>query len=348
MLESLINEDKDGAEELFHEIVVEKSRDIYNNLLEDESEVDESDDEVEEATDEEVDESDEDLDEASDEEVDESDEEVEEGFDLDEFEVEADPMDAMMGGDAGDDMEMDIDMDGGDEEGDDEGDEGDVEDRVEDLEDALDDLKAEFEKMMAGDDEGDDMDDMGDDEGEEEPEEAFAFEATDEEVDESDDTEIEEGGHSDQMIKDKENMSKAEFEKKYGDAAKDMDESAKSASETMREYVEKVSATMGDNGANNTSAVAKPNNMGGTAGNLNQAGSDASSETGAGKKIAGSALNDQNAKDIGTGNVNVPGGKAAKAGKTVPAGHGAEKKGAGETADKAAGSTLNKVSSRAK
>ena len=173
-------------------------------------------------------------------------------------------------------------------------------------------------------------------------------EATDEEVDESDDTEIEEGGHSDQMIKDKENMSKAEFEKKYGDAAKDMDESAKSASETMREYVEKVSATMGDNGANNTSAVAKPNNMGGTAGNLNQAGSDASSETGAGKKIAGSALNDQNAKDIGTGNVNVPGGKAAKAGKTVPAGHGAEKKGAGETADKAAGSTLNKVSSRAK
>ena len=116
----------------------------------------------------------------------------------------------------------------------------------------------------------------------------------------------------------------------------------------MREYVEKVSATMGDNGANNASAVAKPNNMGGTSGNLNQAGSDASSETGAGKKIAGSALNDQNAKDIGTGNVNVPGGKAAKAGKTVPAGHGAEKKGAGETADKAAGSTLNKLSKRAK
>ena len=257
-----------------------------------------------------------------------------------------------MGGDPTDDMMTDLGMDDEGGEGDDDmgdaEDDADVEDRVEDLEDALDDLKAEFEKMMAGDDEGDDMDDMDDDEGEEEPEEAFAFEATDEEVDESDDTEIEEGGHSDQMIKDKENMSKAEFEKKYGDAAKDMDESAKSAGETMREYVEKVSATMGDNGANNTSAVAKPNNMGGTAGNLNQAGSDASSETGAGKKIAGSALNDQNAKDIGTGNVNVPGGKAAKAGKTVPAGHGAEKKGAGETADKAAGSTLNKVSSRAK
>jgi hypothetical protein len=204
-------------------------------------------------------------------------------------------------------------------------DDADVEDRVEDLEDALDDLKAEFEKMMAGDDDGEDdgeeadddaEDDMDMDAEEEPEEEAMAFEATDEEVEEAADEEVEEG--------------------------------EKSASETMREYVEKVSATMGDNGANNASAVAKPNNMGGTAGNLNQAGSDASSETGAGKKIAGSALNDQNAKDIGTGNVNVPGGKAAKAGKTVPAGHGAEKKGAGETADKAAGSTLNKLSKRAK
>ena len=35
---------------------------------------------------------------------------------------------------------------------------------------------------------------------------------------------------------------------------------------------------------------------------------------------------------MSTGNVNVPGGKAAKASKTAK-GHGAEKKGAGETAD---------------
>ena len=66
MLEKLVNEDKAGAEELFHEIVVEKSRDIYESLLESDLEVDESDDEeTTEATDEEVDE-------ASDEEVDES------------------------------------------------------------------------------------------------------------------------------------------------------------------------------------------------------------------------------------------------------------------------------------
>ena len=34
MLEKLIAEDKAGAEELFHEIVVEKSRSIYEDLLE--------------------------------------------------------------------------------------------------------------------------------------------------------------------------------------------------------------------------------------------------------------------------------------------------------------------------
>jgi hypothetical protein len=156
-----------------------------------------------------------------------------------------------------------------------------------------------------------------------EPEEGYAFEATDEEVDESDDTEIEEGGHSDQMIKDKENMSKAEFEKKYGDAAKDMDESSepKSARDEMREYVEKVSATMGDNGANAKSTVAGANNMGGTAANIAKGGEVDNGGTGA------SAPKEDNA-----GNINKPGGKAAKAGKTEP-GHGAEKKSKPETAD---------------
>ena len=76
MLEKLVNEDKAGAEELFHNIVVQKSREIYENLLEDDLEdesVDEaSDEEVDEASDEEVDEAskDEEVDEATDEEVD--------------------------------------------------------------------------------------------------------------------------------------------------------------------------------------------------------------------------------------------------------------------------------------
>ena len=34
MLERLVNEDAQGAKDLFHEIVVEKSRKIYESLLE--------------------------------------------------------------------------------------------------------------------------------------------------------------------------------------------------------------------------------------------------------------------------------------------------------------------------
>ena len=329
MLELLVNEDKERAQELFHEIVVEKSRDIYESLLEDE-EVDEaSDEEVDESADEEVDESEEDLDEA-DEEVDESDDELEEGFDLDEFEVEADPM--MMGGDAGDDFEMDMDPDMDDEAGDDMdmGDEGDMADRVEDLEDELEKLKAEFDSMMNDDDAGDEEeagDDMDMDMDDEEPEEeAFTYESADEEVEEAADEEVEEA------------------------ADEEVEEDDKSAAEQMREYVEKVApAKMGDDGANTKSSVAGPNNMGGTSANILRGDTENSGEAGAGSKIKGSALNDQNPKDMNTKNINVPGGKAGKTGfKKSEPGHGAEKKGKPETADKAAGPTLNKLSKRAK
>jgi len=285
MLERLVNEDKEGAEALFHEIVVEKSRDIYESLLEDEE------DDLEETTDEEVEESDdEDLDEADDEELDEN-------FDLDEFEVEGDDdADPMMGGDAEDDMAMDVDMDAMD----DDEDEGEIEDRVVDLEDALDELKAEFEAMMSGDDAGeDDMDDMGmddmgmDDEADDAEEESYEFESTDEDDDED---EVEEAADED-----------------------------KSETETMREYVEKVTAKMGDNGVNNKSAVAGKNNMGGTASNLNQSKDEKGVEANKGN-LQGAAVQGQNAKEDSLGNVNVPGGKASKSMKAQPKGHGAEKK----------------------
>ena len=303
MLELLVNEDKESAEKLFHEIVVEKSRDIYEGLLEDDKDVDEAtDSEVEETTDEEVDEAtDEEVDEATDEEVEEAkDEEVDENFDLDEFEVEADPAEAEMGGDQADDMMKDLGMD--DEEGDDEeGDEpeGDVEDRVEDLEDALEDLKAEFEKMMAGEEPGD-----------EDPEEesALPFEATDEEVEEASDEEVEEA--SDEEVEES--------------------KTAKTAGEEMREYVEKVSGggldaqkIGGDNGANTKSTVASPNNMGGDASNLVQGAEESGGEH--------AGLGDMAPKDQDGGNVNVPGGKASKSLKAQP-GHGAEKKGKPEAA----------------
>ena len=138
LIEYIINDEQDKAKELFHNLVVAKSRDIYNEIVAEEME-----EEVEEA---------EDMDEEAVEE-----DSVEENFGMEEagddmsmdqtddmmHDIEADH-DGMDGAD--DDMGMDSDdMDMGDESGE----EGDVEDRVMDLEDALEDLKAEFEKLMA-------------------------------------------------------------------------------------------------------------------------------------------------------------------------------------------------------
>ena len=165
MLEHLINEDSDKAKELFHQLVVEKSREIYENILAEDftTEEAEEDEELEEAA-----EDDEKLDEAA-----EDDEEMDESFGFAEGGDEEDTGD--IGGDAGDDFVDDIDAgDEGDEEG--MGGEGDIEDRVVDLEDALDDLRAEFEALMGDEAGGDDMggmDDMGDDDMDKMPEDAF-------------------------------------------------------------------------------------------------------------------------------------------------------------------------------
>ena len=314
MLEKLVNNDRAGADELFHEFVIEKSRGIYEKMLENDledlevdeakdEEVDEAskDEETNEASDEEVDESsddeetneatDEEVDEASDEEVDEaSDEDVEEATDektdenFGEITPEADPM----GGDPADDMMSDIEADD-DGEGDEMGgdDEEEIEDRVVDLEDALDDLKAEFEKMMAGD--------KGDDEGDDD--------AADMDMDDEGD-------------EDKEEAVEVPSELSVEDEAPAF-EGTKTAGETMREYVEKVAEPKGeDNKAK--SPVASKNDMGGTASNIAAGGEGAT---------GGSAMS---AKEDNAGNVNVPGGKASKSMSNAK-GHGAEKKGAGES-----------------
>jgi len=328
MLERLVNEDKEGAEALFHEIVVEKSRDIYEGLLEDEEVEETTDEEVDEATDEEVDESEEDLDESDDEDLDEADEELDEADEeVDEnfFDVaEADPVDDMMGDieepAMGGDMDMepemgDDDMGMGDED-------GDVEDRVADLEDELESLKAEFEAMM-GDEEGE-----GEDDGED---------AGDMDMEMPMDMDAEAGDDEDEM---------EAFEATDEEAAEEVEESAKSATEIMREYTDKVSATMGDNGANAKSTVAGKNDMGGTTANIAKGDTEAGVEANKGN-LKGSALSDQNAKDMNTKNVNVPGAKGATKMASTK-GHGAEKKGAGETSDKGAGSPLNGAPKRAK
>ena len=170
MLEHLVNEESDKAKELFHQLVVEKSREIYETILSEDFT-------IEGEEEEEMDESAEEEDEAMDESTEEDEEDLDENFGFAEGGDEEDSGD--MGGDAGDDFVSDIDAgDEGDEEG--MGGEGDIEDRVVDLEDALDDLRAEFEALM-GDEAGEGHDDMGGDDmggmddmgGEEELEDSF-------------------------------------------------------------------------------------------------------------------------------------------------------------------------------
>jgi len=152
MLESLVNDDQATAEELFHEYVVAKSREIYENLID--AELDEAAEEDEEEVDEAMDDEDEDkVDEA----VDEEDEEMEEGFE--DIAIEADDeMDDTP--DMGDDLEGELDGEMDDEMGDKA-----PEELFQDLDAIVDELQAKFDAMN-GDDMGDDMgppDEMKDD-----------------------------------------------------------------------------------------------------------------------------------------------------------------------------------------
>jgi len=222
LLDFLVNEETDKANELFHEIVVEKSREIYENLIAEE----ETEDKMEEESDMEEDsvEEEADTEEAEDDAVEESyEEETVEGIfgseeEGDEFPVQDKTDD--LAADVADPEAMGGDDFGGEEDSDSAApaDKGDIQD----LEDALEELKAEFEALMAGekheeeenpDVHGGALDDMGDEEGEEADEEG---------------EEEEEAGNP--------------FAKKDAMEAR----GNKSQSETMREYIEKISTTMTD------------------------------------------------------------------------------------------------------
>ncbi len=269
MLESLVNDDQARAKELFHQIVVEKSREIYENLLAEEFDEDVEETREDDAMDGETD----DMEEAMDDET-------------DDMSMEADDEPGM---DDESDMDMPS-MDKGDDFIDDvTGDTDNPEEIVADIGAAVDDLDAlvaELEDAIAAFDGGkeDDAEMDMDDEDDMMSKEQYAFE-------------------DEQM---------------------------------MREYVEKVGetykggkvASTSEAGGANTKAIfnkAKYNDMGGTTANIAKGGEGGGNKT----SLPGHA----NAKTENLGNVNVPGGKAGvKHLKGVPAGHGAEKKGSGDTA----------------
>ena len=149
MLEHLVNDEQQKAEELFHEYVVAKSREIYEGLIDSEleeasKEEDEDDEEVDEAAKDHKEEDDEDLDEAA--KSEDEDEEVDENFE--DIAIEADDEMPAMGGDATDDLESELDTDS------EEGEKGE-EELFQDLEAIVDELQAKFDELK-GEEEGED------------------------------------------------------------------------------------------------------------------------------------------------------------------------------------------------
>ena len=264
LIEYILNDETDKAREVFHNIVVNRSRQIYENMMDqDQSQLDELGNEIN-----------------AEEQIGEEEEEM---FPSDD---QTGGLDAELG-DAGDSMEIGGDAMGGDMGA--EGGEGAIEDRVMDLEDALDELKAEFDELMA-DEEGEsahsdgiDDPDFGDEEGEE--------------VDDAEDSEEvgdEEGGNP--FASDDEEVTEAEEDDEEEDDAEEVVAESKmtevksrhprTAAELMREYVETVAeinktaegqgvANAGKVASVNTkSIVAGKNDMGGSNKNIARGGSN--------------------------------------------------------------------------
>ena len=252
LIEFIINEDEDKARALFHEIVVEKSRDIYESLIDEQ-----------------------DLEEVGGNEVDSLVDEIT----ADETGGVVEAEDEFGGDDmaAGEESEFDFDASG--ELDSHEEEHAGEESRIDDLEDALEELKAEFDKLLAQEE--------GSHEGEEAGEEMSAEEPEVEGMYEAEECADEEKGSG---------SASGSGAKSGSGSGRKMTEA-----ESIREYVEKVAAPAKAEGADNkSSVVAGKNDMGGTAGNIAKGGEE-------------SGMKAPKAKDIASGNVNVPGGKAALA-----------------------------------
>jgi hypothetical protein len=208
-----------------------------------------------------------------------------------------------------------IESDLSEEDKDEEEDEDEMEESFEEItseEDKTDDLAGELDSEM-----GDMGDDMGGDDDMEEKSEEELFQDLDAIVDEL----------------------QAKFDELKGEEGEEMgdDEEMKDdfELETVREYVEKVPAGHGaekkgaaEKADNTKSAVAGKNDMGGTTANIAKAQEAKEASKGTAGGLAGNKPKEDNA-----GNINVPGGKAGSAFSTKESGHGAEKKGAAESAD---------------
>lgn len=273
LIEYIINDDEAKAKALFHDIVVAKSREIYESLVDEEegpggNPVEELSDEVT----------------ADEEGMSEDDEELDTEVDAGGFGDEEE-----MGGEE----EM-----GSDEEGADMTDDEQSE-RILDLESALDELKAEFDALMAdeaGEEEHNDgvtdpefggMDDMGGEFGGDDEEEVEGmYEAKKE-----------------KLAKDGKKMSEAERIREYVEKVSDGHGAEKSGQGEGSEVAKGGSANI-----NKQSIVAGKNDMGGTAANLNKGGTEQAPDGTAPKGKAGGFVKGAQEVDVAKRNVNKVGG----------------------------------------
>ena len=296
LIEYIVNDEQDKARALFHDIVVEKSRGIYESMMDDDRERHVGGDEVEELVGEVS---------ADHEGMQEDDEEF--ALDHEDGEGEVD-------GEIGDEL-------GGDELGGEEHGEENIEDRVMDLEDALDELKAEFDALMS------------DEEHEPEHHDGIDDPEFDGGMDDMGAGDEEEEGMGMGMMEGKPKKGVNPFAKKddEDDEEEEVEESRnyrKSDAEKLREYVDKVGevysqepakgegktvGTGGDNPTvNSKSIVAGKNDMGGTTANIVKGGANQSPDN----KSVPQPSNEYSKKKgelKGAGSFkNVPGGNAGK------------------------------------
>lgn len=339
LLDLIVNEEMEKANELFHEIVVEKSRNIYENLIaeEAEEEMDEAadDEEMDEsADDEEMDEGRDEDDEEMDEGREEDDEEMDESVDLeDSYSMDEEDPEAS-GEEETDDFASDIGAT--DDDADLDGEEGSEDQAIYDIKNAIQELEAAFAELEQSKGMGSDTDDFGD---------------------ETDDMGMDSGD--------------ADMDMDSGDDGMQMGKPAFEGRRVTREYVEKVGNDWDKSGSQKSQGQYVGAGTGEKDGSPQEGRSPISS--GSGKPTSGA-----NAKNIGqhykeadqdgqrpsgktgglvkspqtmtTGNQNVPGGKVSVKGLSkVAGGHGAEKKGAGPgpvgsgTGDKAGQTSVSSI-----
>lgn len=285
LIEYIINDEDQKARELFHDIVVEKSRDIYESIMDDEQ--------VEEQV-------------AGDQ-VGELAQEISAEESVHEEENDEVSLD---NDDQGDDMSGDLSMEPSDEMDSDAAEHNEIEDKVMNIDAKLDELLAKFDEIMGGesiDSEDNNVDAMGD-----EP-------SMDHDMEHGDETFAE--SKPDFLDMDKDGDKEESMKKAVNDKTKAKTESRRSSTtELMREYVDRIGDIYGGAGdaaegdaVGATGKKTSINTKNPVGPGANFGGTTATSKGGEQNQDGTSAPSTAKPQDLKSGNLNVPGGKAGNA-----------------------------------